>query len=88
MVFERLAGYEDMKDFERLYCNPVMRWVVGDRAIAGLPPRPARWAGSRRSGYAGLRTLPRPPICPARPHVRLSTGRPVSQYAGNEGCAG
>jgi hypothetical protein len=25
---------------------------------------------------------------PARPHVRLSTGRPVSQYAGNEGCAG
>ena len=25
---------------------------------------------------------------PARPHVRLSAGRPVSQYAGNEGCAG
>jgi hypothetical protein len=24
----------------------------------------------------------------ARPHVRLSTGRPVSQYAGNEGCTG
>src|SRR3984893_5595468 len=23
-----------------------------------------------------------------RPHVRLSTGRAVSQYAGNEGCAG
>jgi hypothetical protein len=23
-----------------------------------------------------------------RPHVRLSAGRPVSQYAGNEGCAG
>src|SRR5260370_22631303 len=23
-----------------------------------------------------------------RLHVRLSTGRPVSQYAGNEGCAG
>ena len=23
-----------------------------------------------------------------RPHVRLKTGRPVSQYAGNEGCAG
>jgi hypothetical protein len=23
-----------------------------------------------------------------RPHVRLSTGRPVSQYAGKEGCAG
>ena len=24
----------------------------------------------------------------ARPHVRLSTGRPVSQYAGSEDCAG
>jgi len=23
-----------------------------------------------------------------RPHVRLKTGRPVSQYAGSEGCAG
>src|SRR6266700_7348821 len=23
-----------------------------------------------------------------RPHVRLSMGRPVSQYAGNEGCTG
>jgi len=27
-------------------------------------------------------------VAEARPHVRLSTGRPVSQYAGNEGCAG
>jgi hypothetical protein len=27
-------------------------------------------------------------VAGARPHVRLSTGRPVSQYAGNEGCAG
>src|SRR6266446_536482 len=27
-------------------------------------------------------------IAMARPHVRLSTGRPVSQSAGNEGCAG
>jgi hypothetical protein len=25
---------------------------------------------------------------PPRPHVRLSMGRPVSQYAGNEGCTG
>jgi hypothetical protein len=24
----------------------------------------------------------------ASPHVRLSIGRPVSQYAGNEGCTG
>ena len=32
---------------------------------------------------AAVVTVPAP-----RPHVRLSTGRPVSQYAGNEGCAG
>jgi hypothetical protein len=24
----------------------------------------------------------------SRPHVRLRAGRPVSQYAGREGCAG
>jgi len=34
-VFGRLAGYEDVNDAERLCRDPVMRWVVGDRAIAG-----------------------------------------------------
>src|SRR5437870_3752969 len=29
------------------------------------PPRPVRWAGSRRSGSAAPRTLPLSPICPA-----------------------
>ena len=27
-------------------------------------------------------------VSDARPHVRLRAGRPVSQYAGSEGCAG
>jgi hypothetical protein len=35
-VFGRLAGYEDMNDAERLCQDPAMRWVVGDRAIAGF----------------------------------------------------
>jgi hypothetical protein len=34
-VFGRLAGYEDVNDADRLYRDPAMRWVVGDRAIAG-----------------------------------------------------
>ena len=34
-VFGRLAGYEDVNDAERLCHDPVMRWVVGDRAISG-----------------------------------------------------
>src|SRR4051795_9783334 len=32
-VFDRLAGYEDVNDAERLRRDPAMRWVVGDRAI-------------------------------------------------------
>jgi hypothetical protein len=34
-VFGRLAGYEDVNDADRLCHDPVMRWVVGDRAISG-----------------------------------------------------
>jgi hypothetical protein len=54
----------------------------------------ARLACSIGRGYP--RFVPCPPTtyapvfcsCPTRPHVRLSTGRPVSQYAGSEGCTG
>src|SRR5215213_6457954 len=35
-VFGRLAGYEDVNDAERLCRDPAMRWVVDDRAIAGV----------------------------------------------------
>ena len=49
-VFGRLAGYEDVNDAERLCRDPAMRWVVGDGRSPGLPPRPARWGASRRSG--------------------------------------
>src|SRR3954467_14548303 len=34
-VFGRPAGYEDVNDAERLYCDPAMRRVVGDREISG-----------------------------------------------------
>jgi hypothetical protein len=65
-VFGRLAGYEDVNDAERLCRDPAMRWVVGDRAITG--------SGLRRSGSAGLRTLPRSPICPVSGSTRCSSG--------------
>jgi Transposase DDE domain group 1 len=35
-IFGRLAGYEDVNDAERLCRDPAMRWVVGDKAIAGF----------------------------------------------------
>jgi hypothetical protein len=35
-VFGRLAGYEGVNDAARLRRDPAMRWVVGDRAIAGF----------------------------------------------------
>src|SRR6266446_2233875 len=41
-------------------------------------------AGDRTSWLSTHQSTPKD----TRPHVRLRTGRPVSQYAGNEGCAG
>ena len=49
-VFGRLAGYEDVNDADRLCRDPAMRWVVGDRAITGPLPPPAKWAALRPRG--------------------------------------
>jgi len=50
-VFGRLAGYEDVNDAERLSHDPVMRAIVDRKGLEiGWPPRPVRWAASRRSG--------------------------------------
>ncbi len=51
-VFGRLAGYEDVNDAERLSRDPAMR----ARALIVVPPRPARWGASRRSGWRRRRT--------------------------------
>src|SRR5215469_6431649 len=49
-VFGRLAGYEDVNDAHRLFRDPAMRWVVGDRAITGCAAsasqKPARHGGA------------------------------------------
>jgi hypothetical protein len=49
-VFGRLAGYEDVNGAERLCRDPAMRWASATAPSPALPPRPTRWAASRRSG--------------------------------------
>ena len=63
-VFGRLAGYEDVNDAERLCRDPAMRWVVGDRAIAGFAASASqmgrfetRWL-CRSENFAALADLP------------------------------
>ena len=63
-VFGRLAGYEDVNDAERLCRDPAMRWVVGDRAIAGSAASASqmgrfetKWL-SRPENLAALTALP------------------------------
>ena len=63
-VFGRLAGYEDVNDAERLCRDPAMRWVVGDRAIAGFAASASqigrfetKWL-SRQENLAALADLP------------------------------
>jgi Transposase DDE domain group 1 len=49
-VFGRFVGCEDVNDADRLCRDPAMRWVVGDRAITGSLPPPAKWAALRPCG--------------------------------------
>ena len=41
-VFGRLAGYEDVNDAERLRHDPVMRWIVGGKAVQGHAASPSQ----------------------------------------------
>jgi Transposase DDE domain group 1 len=63
-VFGRLAGYEDVNDADLLCRDPAMRWVVGDREIAGSAASASqmgrfetRWL-TRRENLAALTDLP------------------------------
>ena len=55
-VFGRLAGYEDMNDADRLALDPVMRQVVGGRAVD------ARAASASQMGRFETEVLARPTI--------------------------
>jgi hypothetical protein len=63
-VFGRLVCYEDVNDADRLRRDPVMRWVVGDRAISGSAASASqmgrfetKWL-SRPENLAALADLP------------------------------
>jgi predicted RNA-binding Zn ribbon-like protein len=66
-------------DHVRRCSNDECLWLFIDQS----KPNSRRWCDM---GSCGNRAKARRHY--ARPHVRLSTGRPVSHYAGNEGCAG
>src|SRR5262245_37281302 len=62
-VLGRLAGYEDANDAERLCRDPSMRWVVGDRAIAGFA------ASTSQMGRFETKWLSRPENLAALPDL-------------------
>jgi len=57
-VFGRLAGYEDVNGADRLAFDPVMRQVVGGRALKNTAAAPE--FREFTSGFAQLRTVSRP----------------------------
>ena len=64
-VFERLTGYEDVNDAERLRHDAAMRVIVGGKAVHGARRRRAKWGASRRSGLRRGGTCRLSPIFPA-----------------------
>src|SRR3954470_5619775 len=58
-VYGRLAGYEDVNDAARLACDRPCARLSDVRGSTGRRPRPARWAGSRPSGWPPRSTLSR-----------------------------
>jgi len=74
-VFGRLAGYDDVNDADRLALDPVMRQIVGGRAVDAKAAS-ANQMGQpdpRRTGGQGLELAFRQPVL--SPFVRLQTVR-------------
>src|SRR6056297_3495667 len=61
-VFGRLAGYEDVNDADRLALDPVMRQVVGGRAVDAQAASASQMGGSRPRRWPWPRTERRWPI--------------------------
>ena len=51
-VYGRLAGYEDVNDAERLAHDPIMRQVVGDRAVDGQAASTSQMSRFETEGLA------------------------------------
>ena len=61
-VYGRLAGYEDVNDADRLALDPVMRQVVGGRAVDAQAASASQMGGSRPRHCPHPRTGRRWPI--------------------------
>ena len=70
-VFGRLTGYEDVNDAERLRHDPRCDGSAAGRRLMVVPPRRARWGGSRRDVSRPQRTCRRLPIFPANRSTRF-----------------
>ena len=93
-VFGRLAGYEDVNDAERLALDPVMRQVVGGRAVDAQAASASQMGRFETETLALLETGgPGPrhrPVCWPRPWGTLLPGRrglrdPRALYATGRG---
>src|SRR5215471_9953997 len=73
-VFGRLAGYEDVNDAERLCRDPAMRWVVGDRAIAGFAASASQIGRFETKWLSRQENLAALPICPVSGSARCTSG--------------
>jgi hypothetical protein len=60
-VFGRLAGYEDANDADRLAIDPVMRQLVGGRAVDAQASSASQMGGSRPRHAPWQRTVLRWP---------------------------
>ncbi len=90
-VFERLGGYDDVNDADRLSLDPVMRWIVGGEAVerqAATPSQMGRFETERqpdprRPGRNGLQRTLRmhllPSPVPVQPVWRSGTEFPASR---------
>ena len=56
-VFGRLGSYDDVNDAGRPSLDPVMRWIVGGKAVARQAASSSQMGPSRRSFWPPMRTL-------------------------------
>ncbi len=61
-VFGRLAGYEDVNDADRLALDPVMRQVVGGRAVDARAASASQMGRFETEALAAIHRLRAPPV--------------------------
>ena len=65
-VFSRLAGYEDVNDAQRLWLDPVIRQIVGGKAVKRGAPSASAMARSETEMLTHAKNLDAPVDLPGR----------------------